>query len=324
MMHSRPTSPYSPDYATVPFMTNIVDAEFSYDEADNDTGVDHPKTLVDLSLDSDPEMKDLLVEFVEMTASGNQKYIDCKLPFTVDLNGVTYSIGTPTDPIVAVVTDDASGDKIMLDADDDSKEEIFQIAAAALVKYIGEDLRLKRTPRILTVEGDLNSYTDKWVQEDRVSTEEFLVTEDENDEFLDDFFKDELGPNYEEEFLIDEQSDEEAEMFMNMFSVPGLGTEEYDEKGIEEMFQEMASGSDLSSDAEVDNTKALPLFPFKGPDDTTYTLVQITQPMLLVGKEDASIDKAQRLLLNAEESAKVLPQVRSEFRDLMEKNNLAA
>eukprot|EP00566_Odontella_aurita_P018487 CAMPEP_0113600400 /NCGR_PEP_ID=MMETSP0015_2-20120614/42684_1 /TAXON_ID=2838 /ORGANISM="Odontella" /LENGTH=326 /DNA_ID=CAMNT_0000508649 /DNA_START=273 /DNA_END=1251 /DNA_ORIENTATION=- /assembly_acc=CAM_ASM_000160 len=302
-------------------MANVVDAEFSYDEVDDGNKQERAKTLVDLSLDSDPEMKDVLVEFVEFLPSGNQKFIDCKLPFTVDLDGVTYAVGTPNDAMVAVITDDENGETIMLDADDDSKEEIFQIAAAALVKYIGEDLRLKRTPRILTVEGDLNSYTDKWTQEERVSTEDLLMTEEENDQFLDDFFRDELGPNYEEEFLVNEQSNEKAQKLMDLFNVPGLGTEKDDDEGIRKMFDEMVSGIDISSD-EVDNTKALPLFPFTGPDDKTYALVQITHPMLLIGKEDPSIENSQRLLLNIEESAQILPQVRSEFREIMERNDL--
>lgn len=320
----RPLSLDDPRYFASLSMADVVDAELSYDEADSDGGRGRPKTLVDLSLDSDPEMKNMLVEFIEVMPSGNQKCIDCKLPFTVDLDGVTYSVGTPHDPIVAVVTDGENGETVMLDADDDSKEEIFQIAAAGLVKYLGEDLRLKRTPRILTVEGDLNSYTEKWIQEERVSTDDFLYMEDEGDELLDNFFRDELGPNYEEELSVDEIDDEEAEELMNFFSVPGLGTEVDDEVGIQEMFQEMASGSDLSSDSDADNTKALPLFPFKGPDDKTYALVQITQPVLLVGKEDAAIDMAQRLLLNEEESAKILPQISLEFKYLVERNDLSA
>eukprot|EP00567_Pseudictyota_dubia_P002339 CAMPEP_0197468656 /NCGR_PEP_ID=MMETSP1175-20131217/66195_1 /TAXON_ID=1003142 /ORGANISM="Triceratium dubium, Strain CCMP147" /LENGTH=302 /DNA_ID=CAMNT_0043004761 /DNA_START=822 /DNA_END=1730 /DNA_ORIENTATION=+ len=302
-------------------MTDVVDADFYHDEMETKSESTRPKTLVDLSLDSDPEMKDVLVEFVELTPSGNQKSIDCKLPFTIDLEGASYAVGTPSDPMVAVVTDDDSGEIVMLDVDDDSNEELFQIAAAGLVKYMGEDLRLKRTPRVLTVDGDLNSYTNKWIQEENVSTEDFLMTEDENDEFFDEFFRDELGPNYEEEFLLDE-NDKEAEEAMNLFSVPGLGTEKHDEKGIQEMLREITSGIDLALKYELDGTKALPLFPFKGPDDKTYALVQITQPLLLIGKEDPNIDIAQRLLLNTEESAKILPQVRSEFRDLMERNNL--
>ena len=40
---------------------------------------------------------------------------------------------------------------------DEEKEQIFQLAARALAEKIGPRIRLKRTPRVLTLEGDLDA-----------------------------------------------------------------------------------------------------------------------------------------------------------------------
>ena len=311
-------------------VADIVDAEFSYDGFEEKDEKELPKTLADISFESDPEMKNILVEFVELMPSGNRKYIECKLPFTADLDGVTYSIGMPERPTVAILTDADNGEQIMLDADDDANEEIFQIAAAELVKNMGEDFRLKRTPRVLTVEGDLDAMTRKWMPQKHNADEigNLLDEEDEDDQFFEDFFKEQLGPNFREEVLIDKQNDNAAEDLMKLFSIPGLGTEEGDEDGVEDMLNEILSGEESATDEERivqeqaeainQHAKALPLFPFAGPDDRMYAFVQMSDPILIVGKEDPLIDKAQRLLLSDEEAAMILPRLKAEFRDLKE------
>eukprot|EP00568_Trieres_chinensis_P007363 CAMPEP_0183310352 /NCGR_PEP_ID=MMETSP0160_2-20130417/30954_1 /TAXON_ID=2839 ORGANISM="Odontella Sinensis, Strain Grunow 1884" /NCGR_SAMPLE_ID=MMETSP0160_2 /ASSEMBLY_ACC=CAM_ASM_000250 /LENGTH=365 /DNA_ID=CAMNT_0025474593 /DNA_START=17 /DNA_END=1114 /DNA_ORIENTATION=- len=304
-------------------MADVIDAEYSYNGSD-ETPEEESSTvnLVDLSLETDPEMKDIIVEFVEMMPSGNRKYIECKLPFTAVIDGTTYSIGTPHDSAVAILTDGKDGEVEMLDADDNSNEEIFQIAAAALVNNLGEDFRLKRTPRILTVDGDLDAYTRQYMNEGNFDTDDIMKSDDveDDDKFLDDFFKEQLGPDFEEGSLDDLIDDEEAEELMKFFDIPGLGTQEEDEDGMKKMFDEMLSGENLKNEeTENETTKALPLFPFSGPDGKMYAFVQLAHPMLLVGKENSSLDKDQRLLLNSEESAAILPRLKAEFGEINQK-----
>lgn len=307
-------------------MAEVIDAEIvREDDGDDRSGAaaaadPSRKTLVDMVLESAPEWKDIVVEFVEKTPSGNLELIPCRMPFTVDVDGVTYSIGTPFEDTVAVLADDADGNPTIVDPDDDNNMEIFQLAATALVENMGGELRLRRTPRVLTVQGDLRAVTGKYLKDSgEVKTEQLLKEEDEDDAFFDNFFKGQLGAGYEEEFVLDD-GDDEAERLFDMFNIPGLGTEQDNDNAIKQMLDGMGSEGDDAGDdekeitiANKEGTKALPLFPFTSPDGKSYAFVQLVENPLLVGKEDFSIDETQRLLLDVDEAATIIPRIEEKF-----------
>ena len=280
------------------------------------------KTLVDMVLENAPDWKNIVVEFVQKTPSGNLELIPCRMPFMVDVDGVTYSIGTPFEDTVAVLTDDADGNPIIADPDDDDNMEIFQLAATALNENMGGEFFLRRTPRVLTVQGDLSAVTGKYLKgSGEVETDELLKEEDEDDAFFDNFFKEQLGAGYEEEFALnDDDDDKQAEKLLDMFNIPGLGTEEDNDDAIKELLDGIGSeDEDNVNDSEAiaiatkDGTKALPLFPFISPDGKSYAFVQLVDKPLLVGKEDVSIDETQRLLINADEAAEIIPIIEEKF-----------
>eukprot|EP00562_Extubocellulus_spinifer_P005638 CAMPEP_0178520268 /NCGR_PEP_ID=MMETSP0696-20121128/27304_1 /TAXON_ID=265572 /ORGANISM="Extubocellulus spinifer, Strain CCMP396" /LENGTH=394 /DNA_ID=CAMNT_0020151095 /DNA_START=62 /DNA_END=1246 /DNA_ORIENTATION=+ len=308
-------------------MAGVIDAEIVTEDDNGDdrsgaaaTTDPSPKTLVDMVLESAPEWKHIVVEFVDKTPSGNLEVIPCRMPFTVDVDGVTYSIGTPFEDTVAVLTDDADGNPTIVDPDDDDNMEILQLAATALVENMGEELRLRKTPRVLTVKGDLRAVTGKYLNDSgEVKTEQLLKEEDEDDAFFDKFFTEQLGAGYEEEFVLND-GDDEAERLFDMFNVPGLGTEQDNDDAIKQMLDGMGSEGDDAGDdekeitiANKEGTKSLPLFPFTSPEGKSYAFVQLVENPLLVGKEDDSIDESQRLLLDVDEAAAIIPRIEEKF-----------
>ena len=148
---------------------DVIDAEFVRDDDEQigySGGAPMSTTVADIALDAAPEWKDIVVEFVSRTPSGNLNVIPCRMPFTVNIDGQVYSIGMPFEECVAVLEDDANGQlSSLVDPDDDANEEIFQLAATALTENMGNELRLRRTPRVLTVQGDLKAITGKYLEE---------------------------------------------------------------------------------------------------------------------------------------------------------------
>ena len=74
-------------------------------------------------------------------------------------NAVAVNDGVPFDHAVIVTVEQTDGTILAMDPDDDENTELLEIMAGALAKYLGEDLKLKRTPQVLTIEGDLRQAT---------------------------------------------------------------------------------------------------------------------------------------------------------------------
>ena len=101
-------------------MSKYVDAEFErvqkeQEQANDDTeqpntpepllfGQEPSKSLMELSLEADPEIMNARIPFFDPIENTN--YIDVKLAFMAQLDGVSYGIGVPFDPSVAVVIED--------------------------------------------------------------------------------------------------------------------------------------------------------------------------------------------------------------------------
>ena len=308
---------------------DIIDAEFVRDDeqVSDSGGTSLSTTVADMVLDAAPEWKDIVVEFVSRTPSGNLNVIPCRMPFTVNVDGEVYSIGMPFEDAVAVLEDDADGQlSSLVDPDDDANEEVFQLAATALTENMGNELRLRRTPRVLTVQGDLKAITGKFLQEKQAEPVQAKALikdeEDDDDAFFDSFFRRELGEHYEDEFAVD---DIDSDELLDLFSVPGLGTEGDNEEAIRGLIDEIAADdhagagmTDRMVSIANDGAKALPLFPFTSPEGKSYAFVQFKDIPLLVGKEDPKIDKTQRLLLDSTESALLLPRIEEELGSVLD------
>jgi hypothetical protein len=195
------------------------------------------------------------------------------------------------------------------------------------------DVTFKRTPRALTVGGDLDIVTGDWRKDREIPEkdkpinvvgnlmEEMSKTEDskEDDDFFDAFMKKELGANYEQEFLVpDDEIDAQVEELMDLFKVPGLGTEQNDEEGMKKIYQEIYNDIKSEGDTETSSNEvetALRLVGFSGPDEKPYSLVKLLQPMVLVAREDKTLEFDQRMLLSPEEAKELVPQLEVDFKE---------
>jgi hypothetical protein len=312
------------------------------DRQDDDDD-EKPMSLLDLSLDADPRWKETRIPF-----GRGDEYIDGKLAFMVELDGSQYGIAVPFDDAVAVIIQDnkvQGDDKTKMDQaieyvnpdlyeENEEYQELLEIMAAQVQKEFGEDVTLRKTPKVLTISGDLSSITDKWENnvfgapvsvEDLVQTLESgdssEATENELADFL-DFMRRELGDEEFEKTMNDEPSNDDKEM-MKYFEVPGLSN---DPEGLKDLISSMEE--DLKENSGVrakaqefeinkdDMTLKLISFEF-GESGKSYSLVKLLRPYVLVGRldMDSTIDEGdeptgiQFELLSSEEENLLIPRL---------------
>lgn len=125
---------------------------------------DASKSLIDLSLEADTDFKEARIPFIDCSSDSDEgaNYIDVKLAFIAELDGVKYGIGIPFDSAAAITFEKKDGSVEYISPDDDKNEELMQIMAAQLKEHVGDDLGLRRTPRVLTISGPLDNYTRNW------------------------------------------------------------------------------------------------------------------------------------------------------------------
>jgi len=284
-------------------------------------------------------------------------YVDCNLAFYArdprggdnSQVGAEYALGVPCEAPVVVALEfedengasDEDGDDasvvnlskvIPINPDENAggisfmeeeeKEEVFQMAARALMDEFGPTIRLKKTPRVLTVEGDLDAAIGDWREvllgnasggkadlsfEDAVN-----VVEDEDEEEEDDFFdqimKRDLGPDYMK--LVDDDDDDDGmdEELLKMFDAEGLDVDE------DELEDDIAKKNDVKAITyeelvrKLKPSAALKLVNFLGPGGKECTILRPLRPILLVGKEDPD-DYTRRILLSEEERIEILPRL---------------
>lgn len=290
------------------------------------------KSLFDISLDSDPRWKEVRIPFVDHQ---HQRMIDGKLAFVVEVEGVTYGIAVPFDHAAAITVEDTDGSIRNMSPDDDDNEEIMEIMATQLHEQLSEDLALKRTPRILTIVGDLDQYTKDWKTDlipDSVDVKDLLDDSDEDLQFFHDFMKRELGEEeYERTMAEPATQDSIPDEIMELFDVPGLGEREDDIDGMEEMVKSLLNEDDPmgtmretlnASNLEHDGV-ALKLISYIFRNGKSYSLVKLLKPVALVGKsvKDAEGD-IQFELLTPEEEELVIPKLESICRSDLEEAGL--
>lgn len=291
-----------------------------------DTNENSEKTLFDLSLDSaDPELRDMRVPFVdEKKSGGGETFIDGNLAFMVDLDGVSYGIAVPCDHCAAIAKENLKDGTVEnLSPDDAENEEIINIMAKHVIDEFNDDeddeekttttgatnekksIALKRTPRILTISGNLTKYTKNWETELLptlpIEPEKLMDDSDENLDFFYDFMKSELGEKEFDKTKRQIRQQQEAnggpldidEDLADLFKIPGLGTEEDDVEGIKEMMstfydidKEENQYPDLKDAEQFKNVDgvALKLISFQLKNGMSYSLVNMVKPYVLVGK----------------------------------------
>jgi hypothetical protein len=283
-----------------------------------------PETLFDLSLEADTEFKEMRIPFID-----GENYIDGKLAFMVELDGVNYGIAVPFEKAAAITLEKGDGSVQYISPDDDENEELMQIMAAQLQEHVGADLKLKRTPRVLTISGPLDQYTKNWETDllpEPVNTDSLLDESDESLEFFQDFMKKELG---EKEYLKTMQgadntdnTDELSAELLELFNVPGLGNNKDDAAAMQELFEslldspeeELAELQKLGDDV-THQGMALKLVSYKLPENKAYSLVQLLQPYALIGKYVQEDDDVRFELLTAAEAKMVVPRLEKVCRE---------
>ena len=324
-------------------------------------------SLVEYSQKQDPDWKSMPVAFCDTVSNS---YIDCNLAFYVkdplgqNGQGAEYSLGVPCEiPIVVAfeVADDEENGNSDNDNDDDDddtvtnlsrvipinpentdqdsiseeeKNEIFQMAARALMEEFGSGIRLKKTPRVLTLEGNLEEVIGDWKEVllesasnskdvGNLSFEDALnLFDDKNnndgEDYFDKIMRRDLGPDYAEKYG-DGEIDEELLKLFDSDSINKDG----DISNVLDFLRNSGDSNNIDDDfdtllQQLKPSAALRLLNFITEDGKEVTILRPVRPMLLVGKEDPA-DYTRRILLTDEEMAEVLPRLESVCREGLEK-----
>jgi len=330
--------------------SKIIDAEVIPDdniEKDNES-LDQAMSLIEYSQNQDKDWKSMPVAFCCVSSN---TYIDCNLAFYVkdpqgDVSeGAEYALGVPCEvPIVIAleleddpVKNQGQQDNIDLstviplspDGSDDTglseedKEVVFQLAARALKDEYGSSIRLKKTPRVLTVEGDIDAIIGDWkeVLQGNVSgnrmnnftVDDALETydEDDDDDFFDTIMRRDLGEDYMDR-AEDDGDDTGIELDEELLKL--FDSEEIDVDLDELIAQIDTKENEIKEDSyeelvqTLSPSASLKLINFPGPGGNEYAIMKPLRPILLVAKEDPT-DYTRRILLNNEERDTILPRL---------------
>jgi len=353
--------------------SKIIDAEVIADDdgSDNDnissgdsTAADNLQlSLVEYSQKQDPDWKSMPIAFCDTVSNS---YIDCNLAFYVkdplgqNGQGAEYSLGVPCEvPIVVSleVADDEENDngdnddaaftnlsKVIpispehTDEDtlsEEEKNEIFQMAARALMEEFGAGIRLKKTPRVLTLDGNLEEVIGDWkeVLLESVSNSKdvgFLSFEgalnlfdDDNkdgEDYFDKIMRRDLGDDYMS--LAEDGDGEVDEELLKLFDSDSVN-KDGDVSEVVDFLKNSGDSNNIDDDfdtllQQLKPSAALRLLNFMTEDGKEVTILRPVRPMLLLGKEDPE-DYTRRILLTDEEMAEVLPRLESVCREGLEK-----
>ncbi|KAL7533612.1 hypothetical protein ACHAWF_004559 [Thalassiosira exigua] len=341
----------------------IIDAEVVPDDeasaGSSDDPAPPPQTLVEYSQNQDPDWKSMPVAFCDVASN---TYVDCQLAFYVKDplgdpdEGAEYALGVPCEvPIVVALEVDGDSDGpadgggedgvgvinlsrvVPVEPDDgvgilgdEEKEEVFQLAARALMDEFGSKIRLKKTPRVLTIEGDLDASIGDWKEvllgsagsgmDSEVGIDQALNAfededeDDDDDDFFDAIMKRDLGPDYMK-LVEEDDGDSMDEELLKLFDLEGLDGEDLGQQ-LEEIDSKEKEIKGTTYDQLVQRLQpsaALRLLNFLGPGGKEYTILRPLRPILLVGKEDPD-DYTRRILLSDEERVEVLPRLENACR----------
>jgi len=313
-------------------------------------------SLIDVSLETgDPRWKNARVPFCRGT-----EYIDCKLAFMVDLEGQSYGIAIPFDDAVAIVIQEPAKDggskgkkKLQTKCidpetyqDNEEYAELMEIFAVQVQKQLGEEFRLRKTPKVLTISGGLDKITNGW--QDKVITKPFEIEDllevtrekdkKEVDKELESFYeimRIELG---EEEYkktmdTNDDEIDAELNELMEYFNVPGAhgATSNQDKQGLEDLMESLAKEVETGEIPEAKDfipdteNAALKLLGYTFRESgKSYYLVKPLKSYTLIGRHIKDEEDIIRFeLLTKEEEKIIIPKLEGICQEELEANGLA-
>jgi hypothetical protein len=288
-------------------------------------------TLLQLSLEqySAEEFKKTRIPFMDLAG---QTKIDVRLALMADIDGVQYGIGVPFDAAAAIVierpapaNDPRAASTVMGDPktlnfvspDDNENEELMAIMATQLCEQVNPDLRLLRTPRVLTIKGPIDEVTGRW--KDQLLPEpvpvQKLIDPFEGDEAKDngasfflDFMRNELG---EATFNKVMEQDPDPELMtddlLELFNIPSeeeMAKEMYEPENMERYLDEEFG----NIDRDVAALRLVAYF-FKGGQ--SYSLVKLLTPFPLVAK----FVEGRFEFLQKQEEELVIPRLEELYRD---------
>jgi len=337
----------------------IVETTARNDDDDDDDGDNNEndsfKTLLDLAHEQDPSFAEIRIPFIDPL--GNN-VIECKPHFNVQYNDASYMIATPHDhSVVFCYKNDKTGKLVVLsdytigsidqhkEEMEDSKaflDDIFKIASLQLSKMFDDQLKLRRTPHTLTIEGDLGKFTNlAWEEQKKEQSpnqrrknfenlwmETGLLATDENDvdEFFESTMKDFLGDDYDDD---DDEDDEEIDAeLLEMFHVFDENNEDDIKSFMRDIFfkdettdvSEVPEDNADDLDAQKRNAYAEQLLSFQC-DGKLISLVKLTQPSIIVGREDPVVP-SRRVLLTPAESNVLIPELEKMIREELKESGV--
>lgn len=213
----------------------------------------------------------------------------------------------------------------LLSPDDEANEEIMNIMATQLSEQINPDLKLVRTPRVLTISGPMDDVvSDRWQEEllpKPFSVQELLdpldgeEEEDDGMRFFLDFMKKELGEEAVNKVMTgDPDPDLMNDEILELFNMPSVEEIEKDRDEPEKMEKEI---EDKIGNIDKDIV-GLRLVAYFMADGSSYSLVKLLKPVSLVAKY---VDSRFEFLAPKEQDI-VVPKLQQLYKDDLESAGL--
>ena len=306
----------------------IVDADYERVVEENDDSAPKEDFIPVLKSNSllDMTLEDNNVTFPFVDPE-SQQTLNCRLAVTAELEDQeTYAVGIPLQNGVLMVVERGDDHLEYIDPDKDDNVEILEIMAGALQKYLGEDLKLQRTPRILTITGDLDKYVDAFpasLVSDELTLENIMEEPDDDLDKLFDFFKQQLGDE-EYDKALGEATDLPPDL-QSLFETSDGDETPLSPADLEEAFRKLGDdlqhegvgvklvGFQVNNNDEKNKSKDPPSF---------YSLVKPVKPLTVVGRLNTEGREAIFELLTPEEEALVVPRLEKVCKEDMEAQGL--
>jgi len=295
---------------------------------ENSSKLFESKSIIDMTIDDNNETFPFL-------DTQSQNAIFCRLAITSNLEdelGGTYAVGVPEDDGVLMIVERGENEMEYIDPDASENVEILEIMAGALHKYLSKDLQLQRTPRILTIAGDLNQYIEKLpdnlISEDMTVAN--LIEEPDGDlDKVDEFFKKQFGKEQYDEFIKEFEQNQFDSDFLKFAKLFEEGIE--DSGGIRSSPEEFEQAvRNLGHDFQQDGV-GIKLVGFTVKQDdhpktppSIYSLVKPFKPLTVVGRlrRNAADNSIIFELLSPDEEHIIVPKLEQICMEEMKKQGI--
>jgi hypothetical protein len=344
ILRANPTDFVDVPYERVPSETTETVSVEDVDGNTENPGKDIPLFRSKSILDETRRGNNVTFPFIEPST---QQVLTCRIAVTAKLeDDQLYAVGIPEDNGVLMIIERSEPSERessafeYLDPDDDTNLEVFELMAGALHKYLSTDLKLQRTPRILTIAGDLQPYLDSLPENllsEDLSLESLLQEPDVSDAAIDklfSFFEEQLGPEVYNQVMSGETTELDPNL-QSLFDLVKYDSEHQDEDvsldldSLEEEFRTLGDdishngvgiklvGFHLNNDDTSQESSSTRDRNSKKLSSTTeesaafYSLVKPIQPLTVVGRLKKDHDSGETVfeLLSSQEEALIVPRL---------------